>query len=289
MKAYEMEYADHYYFSSMPVRGIGGLWPLRAGRNIAKENYHIGPRFIECYSFHFVMEGKVRFKHAGHQVELQKGDLYCLFPHIVYEYDSLPSNEPLSMRWIAFTNQQAKHIVDSLGMDAQQSYMRMTNYHDLHMTLEHIFTLLDGFNDKKLEHVTQLQSRLYELINRLLVQANNTISESASDWLQRSKDYMEKHFTEGITVEDVVTYIGVHRSYFSERFSRRFGIPPMKYLQQLRLEKGKDMLRTTDFTVTEIALSLGYPTLYAFTRAFRNCFDIPPTEYRVRAKMNNLV
>ncbi|MBM7675649.1 helix-turn-helix domain-containing protein [Gracilibacillus alcaliphilus] len=40
------------------------------------------------------------------------------------------------------------------------------------------------------------------------------------------------------------------------------------------------MLRTTSHSITEIALSLGYPNLYAFTRAFSQYYQLTPTHYR---------
>jgi AraC-like DNA-binding protein len=63
-------------------------------------------------------------------------------------------------------------------------------------------------------------------------------------------------------------------------FSAKLGISPMQYLQRLRMRGGANLLTETDLSVTEIALSLGYPDLYSFTRAYRKYYGTSPTEFR---------
>ncbi|WP_244193045.1 helix-turn-helix transcriptional regulator [Paenibacillus taichungensis] len=91
---------------------------------------------------------------------------------------------------------------------------------------------------------------------------------------------MELHATEGISVQQVADFAGVHRSYFSNMFTTQVGLPPLKYMQRIRMDKAKQLLKDTDVTVTEIALSLGYPNLYSFTRAFKIYYKVPPIMMR---------
>jgi AraC-like DNA-binding protein len=99
-------------------------------------------------------------------------------------------------------------------------------------------------------------------------------------WIRESEIFMDTHFTEKISVQDVADYVGIHRSHFTDAFTKQLGISPGQYLQQLRLGKGKQMLEETIVPITEIALSLGYSELFAFTRAFRNYYGMSPSHYR---------
>ncbi|NQX71383.1 helix-turn-helix transcriptional regulator [Paenibacillus alba] len=87
-----------------------------------------------------------------------------------------------------------------------------------------------------------------------------------SNWLENMKNYLDLHFTENIRIEDASRQVGIHRSHVA--FVKKFGCSPQCYLQKLRMDKGARLLRESDLSVTEIALSLGYPELYSFTRAF---------------------
>lgn len=79
MQEYEYEYAEFIYYTPGYLDKEAQIWPVRAGRSLAKPNYRVGPKRIECYSLHFVHEGMVRLEFDGKRVDLQKNDLFCLF------------------------------------------------------------------------------------------------------------------------------------------------------------------------------------------------------------------
>ena len=74
--------------------------------------------------------------------------------------------------------------------------------------------------------------------------------------------------------------VGLSRSRLTERFRHFLGQSPMAYLAQWRLELGAESLRSTDDSVVEIALAVGYGSEAAFNRAFKREFDCPPAQFR---------
>jgi AraC-like DNA-binding protein len=123
---------------------------------------------------------------------------------------------------------------------------------------------------------------LYELFGQLGAAAadNQGKSSHPTPWLKQSIDFMNMHYMEGITVQHVADYVNLHRSYFSTVFTEQCSVTPTQYLQQLRMKSAGTMLGESNFTVTEIALSLGYPDLYTFTKAFRKYYGQSPSQYR---------
>ncbi|MED4958397.1 AraC family ligand binding domain-containing protein, partial [Paenibacillus macerans] len=101
MREYDYEFAEFIYCTPGYLDKEAQLWPVRAGRSIAKPHYRVGPKRIECYSLHFVLEGKVCLEYADKRVELQKDDLFCLFPGRTYHYYALPEEPPPQMNWLA--------------------------------------------------------------------------------------------------------------------------------------------------------------------------------------------
>lgn len=97
-------------------------------------------------------------------------------------------------------------------------------------------------------------------------------------------NYIDLHAAEGISVQQTAEIIGVNRTYFSTEFSRKVGITPIDYIIKVRMTKARMMLLETAASITEIGYSLGYPTLFAFTRAFKKYFSLSPTEYRSQFK-----
>jgi AraC-like DNA-binding protein len=67
---------------------------------------------------------------------------------------------------------------------------------------------------------------------------------------------------------------------FAERLARLLGVTPLGYLARWRMQLAARLLETTDDTVMQVALSVGYESEAAFARAFKREFACPPARYR---------
>jgi AraC-like DNA-binding protein len=80
---------------------------------------------------------------------------------------------------------------------------------------------------------------------------------------------MKMHYSYGITVDEAAKFAGVDRTHFSKRF-RKFGISPGEYIKSLIMKEAGQMLLETNFSVSEIAYSLGFSNLYSFSKAYKS-------------------
>lgn len=98
--------------------------------------------------------------------------------------------------------------------------------------------------------------------------------------LLRAKDFADAHYADPISVEDLAHAANFSPGRFSERFRRAFGLPPHAYLLTRRLERAAVLLRTTDWTVAQIASSVGWQSVGSFTTSFTRMYARSPTAYR---------
>ena len=82
------------------------------------------------------------------------------------------------------------------------------------------------------------------------------------------------------TLPSLAHEVGVSRSVLSERFRHYLGESPIAYLTRWRLRLGARALTSTDHTVAQIALHVGYESEAAFNRAFKREYGHPPARYR---------
>ncbi|WP_435166930.1 AraC family transcriptional regulator [Paenibacillus glycanilyticus] len=279
MREYDYEYADFIYYTPGELDKAGRLWPVRAGRCLAKPHYKVGPKRIECYSIHIVREGRLRLEYEGRQVELARGDLFVLFPDRTYYYEMLPAERPLEMRWLAIDGDRVEALLQLAGLTEQEPFRRGTVSSRIEAAAERAIDALERVQRWRPAVALELQGYLYGLLSALVLEEAGQGLELAS-WIQECAEYMELHATEGITVQQVAEFAGVHRSYFTQVFTEEMGMPPMKYMQKVRMEKARRLLIDTHASVTEIGLSLGYPNLYTFTRAFKMYFKESPLALR---------
>ncbi|SEA49800.1 MULTISPECIES: AraC family transcriptional regulator [unclassified Paenibacillus] len=280
MQEYEYEHAEFIYYKPGYLDKEEHIWPVRAGRSIAKSNYRVGPKRIECYSLHFVHEGRVRLEFDGKRVDLQKNDLFCLFPGRTYYYHMLPSESPLQMNWLALDGPKVKPLLELAGLTPESPFGKQMFSPQVQETSERLIHALACVERWKPAVSLELHGLVYGLLASLVPDTNYAQPTELAGWIHECMDYMELHATEGISVQQVADFAGVHRSYFSNMFTTQVGLPPLKFMQRIRMDKAKQLLKDTDATVTEIALSLGYPNLYSFTRAFKIYYKVPPIMMR---------
>jgi AraC-like DNA-binding protein len=82
------------------------------------------------------------------------------------------------------------------------------------------------------------------------------------------------------TVEALARRVGLSRSALSAKFTRLVGRPPLGYLTDVRLTKAAALLRTQPVTLNAVALSVGYDSEVAFSKAFKRHFGAAPGAYR---------
>lgn len=82
------------------------------------------------------------------------------------------------------------------------------------------------------------------------------------------------------SVKELAQVAGLSRSVFTARFVPRVGLPPIKYLNGLRLDKAAEILRRTSWTITEVSEAVGYASDAAFSRAFKLRFGVSPSQWR---------
>ncbi|MBM7563854.1 helix-turn-helix domain-containing protein [Paenibacillus sacheonensis] len=92
--------------------------------------------------------------------------------------------------------------------------------------------------------------------------------------------YIQHHFRETMALEEAAGSCGLSPNYFSECFRKGTGVTFQAYVQELRLQFAKSLLKTTRLPVTEICFASGFNTLPHFERAFKKRFGTTPREHR---------
>ena len=92
--------------------------------------------------------------------------------------------------------------------------------------------------------------------------------------------YIQSHYTEKITLAMLAQEFHLTEKYISWYFKEHFSISFMQYVSHLRMTRAKDLLLTTELSITEVALSCGYPSVNLFIRSFKEMHGATPLQYR---------
>ena len=92
--------------------------------------------------------------------------------------------------------------------------------------------------------------------------------------------YINNHYREELSLEDVARFAGFSRYYFSRSFKRQTGYSFKDYLCQKRLQVAMDLLIRTNRSMRDVAIESGFGSVATFNRVFREKKGCTPTQYR---------
>jgi transcriptional regulator GlxA family with amidase domain len=116
----------------------------------------------------------------------------------------------------------------------------------------------------------------------LAARRRGAYDQSVLDRLRRVRSSLETHPGEPIDLAAMARAAYFSKFHFLRLFRQAYGETPARYLARLRLERARTLLETTDRSVTDICLEVGYESLASFSHSFRQYAGTPPQRYRRR-------
>jgi len=132
--------------------------------------------------------------------------------------------------------------------------------------------------------ILQLWKLLYDQLPSGSTASYKISARTANQDAQRVKQamlYIQEHFMETVTLEDIANSILVSKSECCRCFKRATGISPIEYLMKYRIaESAKCMHRKTHESISEIACAVGFNNTSYFNKTFKKFIGCTPTKYR---------
>lgn len=138
------------------------------------------------------------------------------------------------------------------------------------------------------EYKLLFKSAFYSLLHTIILNFPPTEVQSSAYNLSKNKfhainkiiKYIDNNYKKKITLDDLSKISLYNSNYISQLFKSNLGINFYDYLTRIRLREATYELGHTDKTISDIALSNGFPDIKAFNSAFKSNFNKTPSEYR---------
>jgi AraC-like DNA-binding protein len=101
-----------------------------------------------------------------------------------------------------------------------------------------------------------------------------------TDRLHIARSYIDRHYDTPITLEHISREAGFSPYHFIRLFRAAYRKTPHQYLMQQRIEKAKELLRSSDMPINEICYTVGFESLGSFSTLFRRIAGLSPGAYR---------
>ena len=132
-------------------------------------------------------------------------------------------------------------------------------------------------------NMTEFEQMKNWFANKIAAACQNILSkraEKSNSIIKMAKEYIQKNFGKDISLDDVSRVVNVSPYYFSKIFKDDTGENFIEYLTGVRIDKAKELLETTEYSMKEICSMVGYSDPNYFSRSFKKNVGITPTEYK---------
>ena len=133
---------------------------------------------------------------------------------------------------------------------------------------------------KRCSEATQVFDCLKEFCCGYLARQSAQQESESVRPIRKAKQYIQEHYSEPITQEEVSGMVGLSPAYFSVLFKKTEGEGFARYLINVRMEQAKILLRETNSPVSEICRLVGYNDVKHFTHTFEKAAGVKPAVYR---------
>lgn len=147
------------------------------------------------------------------------------------------------------------------------------------------FKTIDKYADKAC--ILSLRSKSsIEYLYKLLINihedifSKGRINSNYNIYIKKAVQYVMNNYSYEVTVDLICKELNINKSYFCKIFKSETGYTFSNYLNIFRIEKSKELLKNTDMSLLDIAISVGYNSQNYYTVVFKKITDITPNQFR---------
>ena len=237
-------------------------------------------RILNEYQLLYLTEGEGIFESTNQKpTRIKQGDLFLLFPGEWHTYHPLPTKGWKSY-WLGF---KGKNMDDRV----RAGFLSPTKpVYSVGFSSEIVHLYEEAFAKAK-EEAAYAQQTLAGIANHLIglmysLERNNLLNKDQNrvDMINRARLRIREALESNLTIQQVAQELGISYSNFRKLFKEYTGVAPSMYQQELRLQRAKEMLSTTNMSIKEIAYRLNFESPAYFSSKFKIKTGIKPSDFR---------
>lgn len=133
---------------------------------------------------------------------------------------------------------------------------------------------------EKCDSIKELNEILEEIALNVTSKVNSFNNKSIKLILKKAVDFLQTHYNEQVTLNEVAEHTYVSTYYISRMFRKELGKNFVDYLNEFRMEKAKELLKDVRYKTYEVAEMVGIPDAHYFSKLFKKYEGLTPTEFR---------
>lgn len=144
--------------------------------------------------------------------------------------------------------------------------------------------LLQSYNlPDQIQSIQEIRQKIVEMVMEC-VSTESVTDANARSKIQMAVGYIQEHFGENLTVNDLAEHYGMSPNYFSSMFKKEMSRSAVNYITELRINQARELLYHSELSVVDISKKVGYEDSQYFFRVFKKYLGMTPLQYREESR-----
>ncbi len=271
---------------------LGHITVYQIGDLCCNADYEVPLHQQACYEISYIASGKGLFIVDGKETVVSENQIYLNRPGQTHKIVS-SRDDPLRYVYLGFWFKES-HPDFSLFRPIRDFFDNTTEF--IATDTRSIYKFFFEAFSEIISSGDMMHEMLKAYVSQIIITAYRCLSHGVhTKYVAEHKGYSEEQIVYNIMnyiesnscninqLSDIGAELGYSYPYLSQLFSNKMGYSIQSYFRRRLFERAIDMMKE-DKKISEIASSLGYSTVYSFSRAFTNCFGESPSHYRIHLK-----
>lgn len=244
------------------------------------KNERIRDKKFSYWTLSILIHGETLFESGGEITLLKKG-LYLIPPYMPYHLRFGGQRKPWTEAWVVFEpRREWKSLLNWPKVFKSLMSIPIKQNQSIKSILSEMSILLRYLN---------LNERVYHqfvpnALERILLLCQNSfefLEEKKYDSrVQTIVEYFQENYRRVINLDELAHHVNLSSTRLSHLFKKEVGMPPMKYLESIRMSNAKELLISTNMSIKSIADELGFKNEFYFSTCFKKSNKLSPKAYR---------
>lgn len=264
--------SEYYVYTPSTTAQSLLFYPTHIGYFQYQPNYSLNRSNFHNFLMMLVLDGACDLRLNEQSFHAEKGSLVLIDCYAPHEYHSSCGWKAL---WLHFDGPLARNYYEHLSQK-YGNIIRPSEFHAIYYEMNEILTAFKSGDAISETHISQ---KIACILNQLIDMSPNEAPVSGEP-VRDSISYINEHFAEPLTLEDLSKKACLSPFYFTRIFSKETGMTPYQYLISTRISAAKFLLKSTSFSIKEIGMQCGFSNVSSFCSTFKKWEKQTPGDYR---------
>lgn len=259
--------------------GVSTIFHLPNIVNVRKSHGAVIAAYVDKeYVFQYCLSGEVNFRLRNQLYHVTPGTAFLMPPQLPHAVQHISSQSDYSYIVIHFTLPAESTLLKlfplAVGFPEPDAFA----------TAEKLHMLCREWNNRQSGYKYIMSGLLMELLglfwrNRgVSLQPDIVISTTWRN-VERVISWMHRQYSKPLSIEQMSRHANLSTAYFCRAFKEYTGSSPHEYLNNIRIAKAIQLLMESECNCTQTADAVGFPTVAAFSRAFKRVMRVSPSRW----------